>query len=376
MKVLHVISSGGMYGAEAVILNLSHALNASPEHRSLIAIFDNTAAPNHQFYDAAVAQGLEAHMVPCRGQIDRTALAVIRNTATTTQADLIHAHGYKADIYCSLAMRGARLPLVSTCHTWYDNDLAVRIYGAIDRRVLRAFSGVVAVSNEVRNRLLDSGVLAERIRLIRNGIDLQPFQHAQSIRALRATELSNLRIGLAGRLAQEKGVDIFLRAAARILQRNPQHHFVVAGEGPDRPALQALIAELGIASHIDLQGHTPDMADFYSSIDVLVSASRQEGLPMAILEGMASGLAPVATTVGAVPQVVRDGETGLLVEPNDPAALAAAIERMIDDPQLRHTLGQNAQQLIAAEYSAERMAAEYLDLYRDVLAETRSRTAR
>ena len=372
MKVLQVISSAGMYGAEGVILNLSRAIDASEEHHTVLAVFDNSAAPNHQLYRAALADGLEAYLIPCRGQFDYTVPTRIRDLARKANADLIHAHGYKADIYAYLARRAMGVPLVSTCHNWIENDFTVKLYGALDRWALRRFNGVVAVSNDVRNRLLESGVPPEHIRLIKNGVGLEPFREAQQIRIRRTDQSARLRIGLVARLSEEKGVDVFLRAASEVLRHNPGHEFVIAGEGPDRAALEELIAELSIKNSVELLGHTGDMPGFYSSIDVLVSASRLEGLPMVLLEGMASGLAPVATAVGGVPQVVRDGETGLLVEPVNPVALAHAIQRMIENPKLRETLGENAQRLIAKEFSSERMATEYLQLYEDVCAQTRN----
>jgi glycosyltransferase involved in cell wall biosynthesis len=375
MRVLHLISSGGMYGAEAVILNLSSALNAGSENRSLLGVFSNTAHPNLQLHNAALKAGVESHLIPCRGQIDRSVPAAVRELARQTQADVVHAHGYKADVYTWLAMRSTQTPLVSTCHNWLDTNLTVRIYGAIDRRTLRRFNAVVAVSGEVRDRLLSAGVRQDRIRLIRNGVNLRPFTDAERMRETRRHQDGPLTIGMAGRLSPEKGADIFLRAAAEVLHQRPAARFSIAGDGPDRAKLEQLIAQLGLGSSVSLLGRTDDMPAFYSSIDIQVSASRQEGLPITLLEGMASGLPIVATQVGAVPQLVRDGETGLLVGTENPAALANAMLRVIDDPSLRTSLGDRGRHLIAEEFSADRMAAEYLNLYRNVLVERTRRAA-
>jgi glycosyltransferase involved in cell wall biosynthesis len=374
MRVLHLISSGGMYGAEAVILNLSSALNAGDENRSLLGVFSNTAHPNLQLHHAALKAGVESHLIPCRGQIDRSVPATLRQLVRQTQADVVHAHGYKADVYTYLALRSTQTPLVSTCHTWYDNDLMVRLYGILDRWTLQRFDGVVAVSPEVQRRLLKAHVRRDRIRLIQNGINLAPFSAAKRFRELGHDQDAPLRIGLVGRLSREKGVDIFLRAAAELVRQRPATRFSIAGDGPDRATLEQLIVQLGLGPSAFLLGRTDDMPGFYSSIDVLASASRQEGLPIALLEGMASGLPIVATSVGAVPQLVRDGETGLLVETENPAALASAMLRVVDDPLLRQSLGDHARRLIADEFSADRMAAEYVELYRHVLAE-RNRNA-
>ncbi len=364
MNVLHVISSGGMYGAEAVILNLSTALNASPAlHRSSLAAFTGPGQSNLELFAAAAQNGVEAHPLSCQGAIDRRVPATLRALVEHTHADVVHAHGYKADLYSYAALRGSAVPLVSTCHTWYDNDVAVRVYGALDRWALRRFNGVVAVSDAVRERLLRAGVKPERVRLIRNGIAVRPNARPKLVR-----DNDTSRVGLVGRLAPEKGVDTLMRAAALVLDELPRTRFSVAGDGPDRAALEALRAELGLQDRFILEGRQEDMAAFYGSLDLLVSASRQEGLPVALLEGMASGLALVATAVGDVPTLVEDGVTGTLVKPDDPAALANAIVALLRSPARRHELGVTAQALVAREYSAERMAAEYLALYEHVVA--------
>ena len=132
MKVLHLISSSGMYGAEAVILNLARTLRDGP-HRCALGVFSNSANPNHQLHEAALKEGFESHLIPCRGQIDRTAIASIRELVDRSGVDVVHAHGYKADLYVYFALRGRGVPLVSTCHTWYDTDPWVSIYGMADR---------------------------------------------------------------------------------------------------------------------------------------------------------------------------------------------------------------------------------------------------
>lgn len=368
MKVLHLISSLGMYGAEAIILTLCRTLNDTGVHSGEIAAFANSTQPNLQLYEAAKHEGIRAHLIDCKGQIDFSVARRIRTLADSTGADIIHAHGYKTDVYLWLALRSASKPLVSTCHTWYDNDLALRFYGMLDRMVLRSFAGVVAVSDDVRNRLLAAGVRQDRIRLIRNGIATDEFEAAGELRATRSPN-QPLRIGLVGRLSREKGIDLFLRAAAEIWKRHPGTSFAVAGDGPDRAALENLIHDLGLEGTAVLVGRTDNMPAFYSSIDVLVSSSRNEGLPVAMLEAMASGLPLVATAVGAVPQIIENGRSGLLVNAGNIEDLAAAVCKLIDDPSLRAELGKGAQQRVRDEFSAGRMAAEYINLYERVLAE-------
>ena len=112
MKILHIISSGGMYGAEAVILNMSRTLNEGP-HASILGVFSNSSNPNLQLHEVATKEGIESHVIPCKGQIDRTVITSIRELVARTNADIVHAHGYKADIYVYLALRASSAPTKS-----------------------------------------------------------------------------------------------------------------------------------------------------------------------------------------------------------------------------------------------------------------------
>jgi glycosyltransferase involved in cell wall biosynthesis len=370
MKILHIISSGGMYGAEAVILNISRSLNEG-QHQGILGVFSNTAQPNLQLHERALQEGIQSHLISCNGQIDRSVPACIRELVHQTGANIVHAHGYKADIYAYLAMKRTPTPLVATSHGWIDNNLALRLYGALDRFILKNYAAIVAVSEEVKQRLLTAGVRKDRVHSIRNGIDLRPFIGPERPHQDQSGKNCALNVGLAGRLSPEKGIDLFLRAAANVLRELPLTQFLIAGDGPDRATLEALIHELGIGKNAFLLGRNEDMPSFYASLDLLVLSSRQEGLPMALLEGMASGLPLVATAVGEVPTIVLNNQTGILLPPEDVTALTAAIVKLLSEPASRKTYGTAARDLIRNEYSAERMMAEYLHLYHQAAQKTR-----
>ena len=172
-----------------------------------------------------------------------------------------------------------------------------------------------------------------------------------------------LRVGLVGRLSPEKGVDLFLQAAALVLQQSAEVQFVIAGDGPERGALEVLAAHLGIARHLQFLGRCDAMPELLASLDVIVSASRFEGLPMTILESMAAGRPIVATSVGEIPTVLDGGCAGMLVPPGDTAALAQAVLTLLNDPELRHAYSQQAAHRVATNYSADRMTAHYLKMY-------------
>jgi glycosyltransferase involved in cell wall biosynthesis len=375
MKILQIISSGGMYGAESVILNLARALNQNT-HRSFLGVFANASNPNLQLHEKALHEGIVSYQIPCKAQVDRAAISHIRQLAVETDADVIHAHGYKADIYASHALRGRGLPLVSTCHNWLDEDWRVYLYGIADRYVLRQFTRVVAVSNEVKGRLLKAGVAKDRITLIRNGIDVRRFGSTPRPIEVERCEKGPAVIGLVGRLSLEKGVDIFLHAVAQVLNNLPDTKFVVVGDGPERNSLERMVDDLKLRGSVSMLGRRDDMPSVYRSFDIMVSPSRQEGLPIAILEGMASGLPIIATAVGEVPTLIRDGDTGVLLPSADPGALASAIVNLLSDRDKCKRFGSAAKQLIESEYSAERMTADYLGVYADALTAAQTRRKR
>ncbi len=359
-----------MYGAEAVILNMSRSLRESGHH-SVLGVFANSDNPNVQLHERALAEGIESHLIPCSGQVDLAVMAKIRELVERTNPDVIHSHGYKADIYVYLSLRKADIPYVSTCHTWYDNNLLVTLYGVVDRLVLRRYAGIVAVSDEVKQRLLKSGVRENKIYLINNGIDTRPFDNAAP--TLREdSQGKKLTVGLVGRLSTEKGVDLFLHAAAVVSSAIPEAVFLVIGDGPDRAQLELLIDNLNLRGSAFLLGRRDDMPSVYASLDVMVSASRKEGLPIAVLEGMASRRAVIATSVGEVPTIIQHGNTGILIPSEDSNAIAAEIIKLLKDDASRDRMGAAARQTVEDRFSATRMTADYLHVYETVAAGDRN----
>lgn len=363
MRVLHAISSGGMYGAETVILTLCRAMNAALPGSAGLAVFLNTDKPETSLHEAALASGIPSTLVRCVGRVDRSTAGALRGLMTGF--DVLHTHGYKADLYGYVALRQSAKPLVATCHNWTDTDRNARMYGALDRLILRRFDAIAAVSADVRARLQASGVTPGRIRLVSNGIETGPYRAVATVR--HAAHTGPLRVGFAGRLSQEKGIDVFLQVARVVLQQAPEVEFVVAGDGPERAAAEAAIARDGTATRVRLLGRCERMAEVYASLDVLLSTSRTEGSPMGLMEAMAATVPVVATAVGDVPMLLDGGRCGLLAPSMDVQGLAAAVLRLRREPALRVELGCKGQQWVEQSFSAQTMLRNYLTLYRQVL---------
>src|ERR1051326_3395643 len=364
VKVLQLISSGGYYGAESMLLNLCASQEQSGCQNSLL-LFYNVHVPNVEFYERARRRGISVRMVHCNGRADWRAVRQIEEYIQEDGIDLVHTHGYKADLYGYLAAWGCHKPVVATCHNWVGGTAALGIYNHLDRMALKKFNALAAVSDAVAHRLRAFGVPAEKIKTIANGIDVKTFERAQPLPLLRA-EGSKV-VGVVARLDLQKGFEYLLQAARELCQTFPDLRIVIAGDGADRNAIEDLIQQYGLQSSVILAGQQSNMPAVYAAMDIFVLPSLNEGLPMTVLEAMAASKPVIATRVGAIPDVIQDGENGLLVAPKDSEGLRNAIASLLADPERRRRLGDQAHTWVSGNYTSEAMALRYREMYEEVL---------
>jgi glycosyltransferase involved in cell wall biosynthesis len=224
------------------------------------------------------------------------------------------------------------------------------------RLAYRAAHAVVANSIAARDQLEREGVPSDRIRLIANGLDSLRFTPAPPRPVLE-------RIVMVANLRAEKGHETLLAAMPRILERHPTASVTLVGEGPRRDALELLTRALGIGARVRFAGECRDVAPVLRDHDLFVLPSRSEAFPNALIEAMATALPVVATRVGGIPEVVRDGVNGRLVPPDDPGALADAIGALMDDPAAAATLGRAARSDVERHYTIDRMVERFEQLY-------------
>jgi glycosyltransferase involved in cell wall biosynthesis len=361
VKVLQLISSGGYYGAENMLLNLIGGDEVT-SLQNLLAVFRNRHCLNLEIYDRAIEKGVRAEMVDCHGKLDWPSVRSVRRLVRANGIDLIHAHGYKADLYGWAAARLEGKAVVATCHNWLAGGPMLAAYNVLDQMVLKRFDAVSAVSQTVADKLLSLGVRRERVAVIPNGIDLHRFDGGPVTQARRQQV-----IGIVARLDLQKGFGCLLRALRTLIPSFPGLRLVIVGEGPDRAKIEELVAELGINGAVTMAGQQTDMPAIYASMDVFVLPSLNEGLPMTILEAMAARKPIIATRVGAIPTVINDGETGLLVEPGDEVGLTRAIAELLGNPNLCCQLAQSARARVEQNYTAAAMKQRYRELYQAVL---------
>jgi glycosyltransferase involved in cell wall biosynthesis len=364
VNILAVISSAGVYGAERMVLNLLAALSTQACH-PVLAVLRGSCTGRSDLACIARECGLHVEEIDCNGRIDLNAVRKLRECVQRYRVDVVHSHGYKADLYSYAATRRPRIPLVATCHNWTNADSALTLYAKLDRLALARFDAVAAVSEGVAGILSDSRVPHRKVSVIPNGVLVEKQQMAKSIPDLRGGP--GMVIGMVGRLVQEKGFALVLRGARAILSAYPATRFLIVGEGQQEKELRDIVLEEGIETSVFFSGFRNDLTEVYSSLDLLVLPSLLEGMPMVVLEAMASCKPVVVTRVGALPALVSHGITGLVVDPGNTPVLVAAICSLLSDPERCRTMGQRGRDLIEVKYSSRIMAQRYRSMYQQAI---------
>ena len=261
--------------------------------------------------------------------------------------DIWHAHDYKTDLIGLLLQPLLGFSLVSTLHGWSEDTRRTRLYFALDRRVIRRYEQVIAVSSELHAEARRLGVPSERLSLIENGVDTEEYRFSGGPRSSAGT----LHIGAAGRLTPEKGFLELIAAVEALLEEGHDIRLSIAGDGPQRGALEERIRASRHSARLALVGFIDDMRTFYAELHLFCLSSLREGLPNVVLEAMAMSLPVVATTAGGLSTFLRDGDDALLCAPGSPAALADALRTAIASPELRLRLGQAARARVERDCS-------------------------
>ena len=351
MKVLHVHRIGGIGGSERHLLTLLPALRERGVDVSFLGLDDPSRAPD-PFYEA-LAVPYERLKAP--RDLDPALAWRVRRAAR--RADLVHTHLVHADVYGAF---GARR-LVSTKHN--DDPFRTGAFRFVERALARRATRIIAITESLaRFQVERVGLPAAKVEVIHYGLDDLPQAWGEN----PPDPLSpDARLVLCiCRLEPQKGVDVAIRALREI----PGAQLVVLGEGPQRGELEQLARELDVPVY--LPGRVPDVAAWLRRADLLVHPVRWEGFGLALLEAMLASLPVVATKVSSIPEIVVDGETGLLIPPDDPGALAAAVNRLLADPS---GYGERGRARARSDFSVAEMADRTLAVYETALNRTSPR---
>lgn len=290
--------------------------------------------------------------------------SAIRSLCRDSRPDVFHTHGFRSDVVDGAVARKEGIATVSTCHGFIESGWRGRTYQWLQRRSLRAFDGVVAVSSPIERRLLDSGIRPGKIHLVPNAYE----PPSQTLGRGEARQILNLpdgiMIGWVGRLSEEKGLDVALEAFDQL--NLPAAYLVVIGEGREEPSLRELARARGLEQRVLWRGAVPNAERLFAAFDVFLLSSRTEGTPMVLLEAMAANTPIVATEVGGVPDVV-DASTAQLVRSADIRGIARALEATISEPDRTRDRIRAAREKLRERFDTGSWFARYDAIYKSVI---------
>jgi glycosyltransferase involved in cell wall biosynthesis len=364
MRIVHLTASTFFGGPERQMLGLAETLR--PDFETTFVTFAE-GGRCEALLSACQRAGFRALALENDTPRLRAAARELTALLRELRADVVCAHGYKADLLGWWSARRCGIPMVAVSRGWTWENRKVRAYEAIDRYLLRWVDRVVCVSEGQAVKVRQAGVPDENVCVIRNAIRAERFAHRNTdsrevLQSLFPTR-RRLIVGAAGRLSPEKGFDVLIRAAVRIARDDRSIGFVVFGEGPQRAELTERIRGAGIEDVFVLAGHRKDLDELLPHLDVSVLPSYTEGLPNVVLEAMAAGVPVVATAVGGTPEVVTNDETGYLVPPGDATELAAQMARLLECEANRRRFGAKGRLQVQERFSFATQARAYLDLF-------------
>ena len=331
--------------------------------------------------DLAAAKGVDCLQLVALGRdirplSDVRALWRLCRILRQFRPHIVHTHTAKAGVLGRVAARLAGVPVV--VHTYhghvlrsYFGPLRNALFRALERALGQASDALVAVSQSVKDDLVDLGVAeAAKIRVVPLGLELAGLTRALPRGRLRAqsgvAEGAPL-VGIVGRLAPIKDLPTFLLAAALVRRSAPEVRFAIVGDGEERPALEAEVLRLGLQDVVHFHGWHRDMSGVYGDLDLVVNCSRNEGTPVALIEALAAGRPVIATRVGGTPDLLARGDNGILVPPGDPESLAAAIEGVLRAPDAARARAACGRAYVLRQHCADRLVDDVDQLYRQLL---------
>ena len=366
MNLIHLTASTFFGGPERQMLGLALAL-ANQAHTRFLSFAEG--GRGQAFLTQAREHGFAAQMLEHDTPRVLAAVAELTDILRRDGTDLLLCHGYKSILLGRMAARRAGVPVAAVSRGWTGESRKVKCYEWLERRCLRFMDRVICVSEGQAAKVRRwCGVAESRLRVIPNAARLEAFSRQATDARSRLLSFfhesfqPDTIILAAGRLSPEKGFDVLLDAAASACKHHSGAGIVLFGEGTERSRLEQQIQTHGLQGRVVLPGFRSDLDSLLPGADVVALSSHTEGLPNILLEASAAGLSIAATAVGGCPEVVADGDTGLIVPPGQPTALADALCRLLADPALRSRMGAAGRQRMHDRFTFEAQARAYREL--------------
>ena len=365
LTILHITAPAAVGGLESVV----HALATGHRDRGHVVHVAAAIPPDehdHPFLRRLANDGIQVHPIAVSARSYKAERASVAALCRSIRPSVVHTHGFRSDVVDGGIARRLGIATVSTVHGFTRNTFRDKLYEWVQRRALRRFDAVVAVSQPQVGELVRAGVSPKRVHLLRNAWrDTLQMLPALTAREYLGVSPDAFHVGWVGRLSKEKGADVLVDAVAQLADLP----IVVSmmGDGRESAPLQAQARARGCADRFRWHGLVPSATQLFSSFDLLVLSSRTEGTPIVLLEAMAAQVPIVATAVGGVPDVLSSSEA-VLVPADNPTALAAAIRDVHALRAAATARAAAARTRLEQQFAAQPWLAAYEQLYRLVVS--------
>jgi glycosyltransferase involved in cell wall biosynthesis len=368
VRVAHISKVTGIAGSETHLLTLLPGLAGQGIDVTMIMLEDPSRRAD-DFYEAMSAHGIDVERVAIGSHIDLPLTKRLAEKFNRLKPDIVHTHLIHADLYGTAAARRAEVRgIVSSRH----NDNPFRRNPAIklaNRRAMRRTDRVITISEALNKFVREvEGIEAGKVTTVHYGLEPPELPANAREEGHRRFGYSDDRpvIGMFGRLIEQKGVDTLIDAFAQVRQAVPDAALLIVGDGTLRGQLEELAESLGLGEAVTFAGWVPQAYKLMPACDLIAMPSRWEGFGLVALEAMGSARPLIASRVSALPEIVVDGETGLLVPPNDPELLAEAIVPMLSNHSLASRMGKAGYRRLVSSFSVSKMIQGTLSVYEDI----------
>lgn len=373
LRVLALLEAYSITGPAKNLLQfaqIGHELTPRPIEVSIAAFHRQDASS--LLLDTARQNGIPVYTIAERGRFDWGVTAQLHGIVTQVRPHIIQSHAVKSHFLTRLAGMQKQAPWIAFHHGYTWTDLKTRAYNTLDRWSLRASSRVVTMSMPFREQIVKMGVDPRRIHVVHNAVDPNWGRHlrgsqSEQMRAQLGIDMSKPVILIVGRLSREKDHITLVHAIRAVKDRGVAAHLLIAGAGPEQPAIENTVRLLGLGSDVTLTGHVSSAEIYYAVADIAVLSSRTEGSPNALLEAAAAQIPIVATSVGGIPEIVEHNASAILVEPGNIAQMAGGIEALLRDPELAAQLAGRAFDCVLKCHSPEVRARRLVEIYNTVI---------
>ncbi len=364
-KIAYVLTPISFGGAERVSLNFLKNFDTSQFTIEPILFLRPWERENY-FESELKELGLKYFIIPI-SKSDRfdlfriprcflMLLQLIRNKSY----DLIHTHGYIADLMGIFVSKICTIPIISTCHGFIYEGKKLYVYNTLDCYCLKYFNGIISVSEQLKSDLITKGINKAKITVIENSPALKISDDnlteiRNKLRNDIKIEPQELLIGYIGRLSSEKGILYLLES---ITMLDNLFKLVVIGEGGQEEELKKMVADRGLSSRVIFTGFQKNISEWLAAIDIFVLPSLTEGTPLVLLESMAHGVPCIATAVGGVPKIIESGIDGILVTPGKPMEIRDAVNELGSNTIIKNSISLNGKLKIEQNYNIRNWAAK------------------